>query len=105
LKKIDYHMVTHFLADYVGGLTALVKMIPIGRFFAHGGTTESRDFGRGVPAVQEWIDTYRTVSEGKRTVLKLGDQLPLKGVQVQVITSNMEYLEALERRRAQSALR
>jgi competence protein ComEC len=92
LKKIDYHMVTHFHADHVGGLAALVKMIPIGRFFGHGGTTESRDFGAGVPSVQEWMDVYRSVSEGKRTILKLGDQIPLKGVQVQVLTSNMEYL-------------
>ena len=92
LKKIDYHMVTHFHADHVGGLGALVKMIPIERFFAHGGTTESGDFGPGVPSVQEWVDAYRRVSDGKRTVLKLGDRIPLKGVEVQVLTANREFL-------------
>jgi competence protein ComEC len=92
LKKIDHHLVTHFHADHVGGLPALVKLIPFGRFYAHGGAPEAGDFGRGVPAVQQWFDTYRSLSEGKRTVLKTGDQVPLKGVQVQVITANKEFL-------------
>src|SRR5438132_6725719 len=70
LKRIDYHMVTHFHADHVGGLTALDGMIPIVRFFGHGGEAESGDVGKGIPGVQEWMDTYRKVSEGRRTSLQ-----------------------------------
>ena len=92
LKRIDYHMVTHFHADHVGGLTALGNMIPIVRFFGHGGKAESGDVGKGIPGVQEWMDTYQKVSEGKRTILQLGDELPLKGVRVQVITANKAFL-------------
>lgn len=92
LKRIDYHMVTHFHADHVGGLTALVQMMPILRFFGHGGKTESGDVGKGIPGVQEWMDVYDKVSEGKRTVLHLGDELPLKDVRVQVITANKQFL-------------
>jgi beta-lactamase superfamily II metal-dependent hydrolase len=92
LKQIDYHMVTHFHADHVGGLRALVKMMPVARFLGHGGKAESGDVGKGIPAVQEWIDAYESVSEGKRTVLKVGDEIPLKGVKVQVITANRQFL-------------
>jgi beta-lactamase superfamily II metal-dependent hydrolase len=92
LKQIDHHMVTHFHGDHVGGLTALSKMIPIVHFYGHGGKTEGGDFGKGVPGVQEWMDIYQKVSGGKGTILKLGDKIPLKGVQVQVITANREFL-------------
>jgi beta-lactamase superfamily II metal-dependent hydrolase len=92
LKRIDYHMVTHFHTDHVGGLTALSKLIPIGRFFAHGGAPEAGDVGRGIPAVQEWFDTYQKISEGKRTVLKVGDRLPFKDVKAEVITANRQFL-------------
>ena len=40
LERIDNFLLTHFHADHVGGLPALVKLIPIGRFFAHGGTID-----------------------------------------------------------------
>ena len=40
LKKIDYLVISHFHADHVGGLAALSKMIPIGRFFDRGDAIE-----------------------------------------------------------------
>lgn len=92
LKKIDHHMVTHFHADHVGGLNALVKMIPILRFYGHGGKSESGDVGKGIPGVQEWMDVYQIASEGKRTILGVGDVIPLKGVRAQVITANKVFL-------------
>src|SRR5689334_23228129 len=33
LKKIDYVVISHFHADHVGGLAALSKMIPMGKFY------------------------------------------------------------------------
>src|SRR5438309_12104315 len=32
LKKIDYLVISHYHADHVGGLAALSKMIPMGKF-------------------------------------------------------------------------
>src|SRR6266545_3915734 len=40
LKKIDYLVISHYHADHVGGLAALSKMIPIGRFFGPGDDIE-----------------------------------------------------------------
>ena len=85
LKKIDYLVISHFHGDHVGGLPALSKMIPIGRFFDHSDTTE--------PENQQWINNYRTASAGKRTIVKPGDEIPLKGLQVLVVSSNERILE------------
>src|ERR1700736_5537152 len=84
LKKIDYLVISHFHADHVGGLAALSKMIPIGRFFDHGDDIEKEN--------QQWLDSYRTASAGKRTIVKPGDEIPLKGVQAVVVSSNEKVL-------------
>ncbi len=85
LTKIDYLVISHFHADHVGGLAALSKMIPIGRYFSRGDDVEKEN--------QQWIDSYRTASAGKRTIVKPGDEIPLKGVQVQVVASDEKLLD------------
>jgi len=85
LTKIDYLVISHFHADHVGGLAALSKMIPIGRYFSRGDDVEKEN--------QQWIDSYKTASAGKRTIVKPGDEIPLKGVQVQVIASDEKLID------------
>ena len=85
LKKIDDLVISHFHGDHVGGLPALSKMIPISRYFDHSDMTE--------PENQQWIDNYRTASAGKHTSVKPGDEIPLKGLQVLVVSSNEKVLE------------
>lgn len=84
LKKIDHLLISHYHTDHVGGLAALVKMIPVGRFYDHGDGLE--------PANQQWLDSYRTASAGKRTIVKAGDEIPLKGVRVLVVSSDEHVL-------------
>jgi len=84
LKKIDYLLISHFHPDHVGGLVELSKMIPIGRYFDHGDAIE--------PENQQWLDIYHTASAGKRTIVKPGDQIPLKGVPVVVVSSDQKIL-------------
>jgi competence protein ComEC len=80
LKKIDYFVLSHFHADHEGGLPALAKMIPIGRCFDRGDFIES--------ANQRWRDGYLSVCATKRTIVKVGDKIPLKGLQVDIVASN-----------------
>src|SRR5215469_5328184 len=61
LRKIDYLLISHFHADHVGGLAALSKMMPIGRFFDHGDAIEKEN--------QQWLDSYKSASAGKRTIV------------------------------------
>jgi beta-lactamase superfamily II metal-dependent hydrolase len=84
LQKIDHVLISHFHADHVGGLAALSKKVPTGRYYDHGDTIE--------PENQQWLDSYRTASAGKRTVVKPGDTIPLKGVQTLVVASDMQIL-------------
>ena len=84
LKQIDYVVISHWHADHVGGLAALAKMIPIGRYFDHGDAVQPEDRQR--------LEGYKIVAAGKRTILKPGDNIPLKGVQVQVVASDEKLL-------------
>src|SRR5947199_2099252 len=82
LKKIDYLLTTHFHGDHYGALPALSKMIAIGRFFDHGPSVELNR-----PNVAAAYKAYEDLVAGKRTILKPGDRIPLKGVDVEVIAS------------------
>jgi len=82
LQKIDILLTTHFHSDHIGGMAALVKMIPIGMYLDHG---ESVEIAR--PQVAAAYKAYVEQSEGKRRIVKAGDRIPLEGVDVQVIMS------------------
>jgi beta-lactamase superfamily II metal-dependent hydrolase len=84
LKKIDYLVVSHWHRDHEGGLAALAKMIPIGAFFDHGDAVD--------PVDQARLDDYKAVAAGKRTIVNPGDKIPLKGVDVLVVSSEEKLL-------------
>ena len=84
LKQIDYLVISHYHADHVGGLSALSKMIPIGSFFGRGDEIE--------PVNQKWLESYKTASAGKRTIVKPGDRIPIKGLQALVVSSDQKLL-------------
>jgi beta-lactamase superfamily II metal-dependent hydrolase len=80
LSKIDYFVLSHFHADHAGGLQELARLVPISRCFDRGDFIE--------PANQRWRDIYLAACASKRTILKAGDTIPLKGAQVDVVASN-----------------
>jgi hypothetical protein len=84
LTKIDYLVISHWHNDHVGGLAALAKMIPIGRFFDHGDGVE--------PENQQRLDGYKAVAGDKRTIVKPGDKIPVKGFDALVVTSDRKLL-------------
>ncbi len=79
LTKIDHVVISHWHADHVGGLEALSKMIPLGKFYDHGDGVEAADKARH--------DLYVGIAGANRRILKAGDTLPLGGVQVRVLVS------------------
>jgi competence protein ComEC len=84
ISRIDHFVLSHFHADHAGGMVALSKLMPLGHCYDRGDFIE--------PPNQRWRDAYLSVCEDKRTILKAGDKIPLKGVDVDVVASNGELI-------------
>jgi competence protein ComEC len=89
LKQIDYLLTTHFDGDHVGGAPALAKLIPIARFLDHGDSIQADTPG----GLKLW-QGYQAIAAGKRTIMKAGQRIPLKGLRVDVVSSNGEVINA-----------
>ena len=87
LTRIDNLVITHFHGDHVGGLAALSKAMPIRKIYDHGESIEkSQEKGATL-----WKD-YLAAAGNRRTVVKPGDKIPLKGVDITVVSANGEVL-------------
>src|ERR1700674_3717973 len=86
LKKIDYVVISHFHADHVGGLPARSKMIPLGQLYG-------RSSAELEPVNQQWLNNFNTAAVAKRTVVKAGDEIPLKGVRTEVVIADAKPID------------
>jgi competence protein ComEC len=85
VKQIDYLVITHYHTDHVGGVPQLVEKLPVKTFVDHGPNIET---GKNA---DELNTTYqKALATGKHLVVKPGDKIPLKGVDVTVLTANGE---------------
>ncbi len=83
VKKIDYLLITHYHLDHVGGVPQLLGKLDVGTFVDHGPNTETGKEAR------ELNESYeRALATGKHLVVKAGDKIPLKGVDVEIVTAN-----------------
>lgn len=85
LTKLDYLMITHYHMDHVGGAEQLAGKIQIGTFVDHGPNTETGQRAEELAASYE-----RARAKSKHLVLKPGDRIPLKGVDVTAVTARGE---------------
>jgi beta-lactamase superfamily II metal-dependent hydrolase len=83
LTKIDFLWSTHYHSDHVGGAPALAKLIPIEHYLDHGDSVEMNE-SRGA----QLFNAYKAVADGKRRTLSVGERIPLKGVELTVVTSD-----------------
>jgi beta-lactamase superfamily II metal-dependent hydrolase len=85
LDHLDHLVTTHWHTDHYGGVEGLARRVKIGRFWDRGLPDPNAAGGgrAGFPDGPRPADplgiAYRKASEGKRTALKAGDRLPLKG--------------------------
>ena len=79
LTRIDHVVISHWHGDHVGGLEALSKMIPLGKFYDHGDQVEQADKARH--------DSYVSIAANNRKILKAGDMIALGPVQFRVMVS------------------
>jgi competence protein ComEC len=88
LKKIDYVLITHFHRDHVGGVPQLVEGIKVGTFVDHGPNLEDSEVTRTDYAAYE-----KAIAGHPRMTVKPGWGLPIKGIQVRVLTSAGEHID------------
>jgi beta-lactamase superfamily II metal-dependent hydrolase len=87
VKKIDYLLITHYHADHVGGVPQLAEKLPIKNFVDHGDQTET-----GKPA-EILYNAYKAARDkGNHITVKPGDTVPLKGLDVKVLSAAGEII-------------
>jgi competence protein ComEC len=87
LKQIDYVLITHYHRDHVGGVPQLVDGMKVGTFVDHGPNMEDSDVTRTDYAAYE-----KAIAGHAHVVVKPGWGLPIKGIQVRVLTAAGEHI-------------
>ena len=82
VKKIDYLVTTHYHADHVGGVPQLAEKIPIRNFVDHGPSVET---GQDANVLFNAYAAFR--DKGTHLQVKPGDTIPIKGLDVRVLSS------------------
>jgi competence protein ComEC len=83
VTKLDYVWITHYHADHVGGVPALLEKIKVGAFVDHGENHENTQQVRDLYAAYQ-----KAIAGTKHIVIKPGDKLPLKGVDLVALTAD-----------------
>jgi beta-lactamase superfamily II metal-dependent hydrolase len=89
VKKIDYLVITHFHEDHAGGVPQLAAKLPIRNFVDHG---DSVEHGARADALFRTYASYR--EKGNHLKVKPGDKVPIKGLDVTVVSAGGEVLSA-----------
>lgn len=91
LKQIDYVLITHYHLDHVGGVEQLVDRIKVGTFITHGPNTET---GKQAEQLSAAFDRAVKTANARTLVVKPGDTIPLKGVDVKVVAARGDKIAA-----------
>jgi hypothetical protein len=88
VKKFDYLLTTHYDLDHVNNTPATLARIPADVFIDHGDAV-AKD-----PLTTKAFAAYiEAAARAKRIVVKHGDKIPIKGLDVLVVTSAGESLK------------
>ena len=85
VKQIDYLVVTHYHTDHVGGVPQLVHRLPVRTFVDHGETVEHDE-----ESTRLYTRYLKARETGQHLQVKPGDKIPIKGLDVTVLTSGGE---------------
>lgn len=88
---LDYLVITHYHADHVGGMEQLAARVKFRAVITHGPTTETN---KGAETMMATFRAAMAASGAKEIVVKPGDSIPLKGIDVKVLASNRQLIPA-----------
>ena len=98
LSQIDYVLVTHFDADHVGGVKDVVDRIPIRNFVDHGPRIPDQGVfpSPNYQAMVQRVDAAyaAAVATGRHIEVKAGDKLPVRGIDVQIVSGQGDILQS-----------
>jgi competence protein ComEC len=84
VKQIDYLIITHYHADHVGGVPQLAAKLPIKNFVDHG-----PNFEAGKKSADDLFSAYTAARDkGHHLLVKPGDRVPIKGLEVQILSAD-----------------
>jgi competence protein ComEC len=89
VKKIDYLVITHYHADHVGGVQNLANKMPIVNFVDHGPNSETDK-----AATIRYTEYLAFRDKGKHILVKPGDTIPIKGLDVKVLSANGDLISS-----------
>jgi competence protein ComEC len=90
IKRIDHLVISHFDVDHIGDISELLAAVPVGHCYDHGDIQLAKEdnprFAQMAEASKQHYETYvAACAKIGRTILKPGDKVPIKGIDVQVI--------------------
>ena len=94
LKQLDYLVISHFDIDHMGDVPALAARFPIRHIIDHGQIQFPPSAApQQTKAARDRFDAYAELRRKiGHTVVKVGDRVPLKGVDIRVVTSGGQLL-------------
>jgi beta-lactamase superfamily II metal-dependent hydrolase len=87
LKQLDYVLITHHHRDHVGGVPQLADGMKIGTFVDHGPNQEDSEVTRA-----DYAAYVKAIAGHAHVVVKPGWGLPMKGVELQVVSAAGDHL-------------
>jgi competence protein ComEC len=87
LQQIDYVLITHYHRDHVGGVPQLVDGMKVGTFVDHGPNLEDSAVTRA-----DYAAYQKAIAGHGHVVVKPGWGLPIKGIDVHVISAAGEHI-------------
>jgi glucose/arabinose dehydrogenase/beta-lactamase superfamily II metal-dependent hydrolase len=87
LTRLDYLLITHYHSDHVGNAAALAAKIPVGTFIDHGPTVETSE-----SATRLYDEYVKGRATGRHMLVKPGDKVPIRDLDVTIVTANGERL-------------